>query len=97
MRAALNDAQDCNTWPQLLSHLRLANDDVVFRGPVKVAVVMRALGQDGWTVVRTRGSHRQLKHPVKRGLVTVAGKPSSELPPGTLARIRKQAQLEDLR
>ncbi|MEA2496901.1 MAG: hypothetical protein QOJ29_4812, partial [Thermoleophilaceae bacterium] len=52
---------------------------------------------DGWQVVRTRGSHRQFRHPVKAGLVTVAGKPSAELPPKTLASIRKQARLEDLR
>jgi predicted RNA binding protein YcfA (HicA-like mRNA interferase family) len=70
---------------------------VVYRRSVKVAAVIRALETDGWQVVRTRGSHRQFKHPVKTGRVTVAGKPSAELPPKTLASIRKQARLEDLR
>lgn len=42
----------------------------------------------------TRGSHRQLKHAIKPGRVTVAGKPSDEISPGTLNSILKQAQLK---
>jgi predicted RNA binding protein YcfA (HicA-like mRNA interferase family) len=38
---------------------------------------------DGWSVVATRGSHRQFKHPSKAGRVT-AGKPSDDVAPGTL-------------
>lgn len=72
-------------------------DAVVYRRSMKVAAVIRALETDGWQIVRTRGSHRQFKHPVKPGRVTVAGKRSAELPPKTLASIRKQARLEDLR
>ena len=53
------------------------------------------LADDGWSTVRTKGSHRQMKHPRKKGTVTVAGKPSLEIPVGTLKRIRKQAQLEE--
>ena len=34
------------------------------------------LHDDGWYIVTTRGSHRQLKHPTKPGRVTVHGKPS---------------------
>jgi predicted RNA binding protein YcfA (HicA-like mRNA interferase family) len=44
--------------------------------------------------VRTRGSHRQYKHDQKPGLVTVAGKPSDELAPGTLNSVLKQAGLK---
>jgi predicted RNA binding protein YcfA (HicA-like mRNA interferase family) len=33
------------------------------------------LEQDDWNLDRTRGSHRQFKHPTKPGLVTVPGKP----------------------
>ncbi|MDO8350437.1 MAG: type II toxin-antitoxin system HicA family toxin [Gallionella sp.] len=40
------------------------------------------------------GSHRQFKHPVKSGRVTVAGKPSDDLAPGTLGSILKQASLK---
>lgn len=49
---------------------------------------------DGWHLVRTRGSHRQFKHGMKPGLVTVAGKPSDDLAPGTLNSILKQAGLK---
>jgi predicted RNA binding protein YcfA (HicA-like mRNA interferase family) len=64
---------------------------------MKVARVLRILHDDGWRLARTRGSHRQLKHPRKRGTVTVAGKPSAEVPPKTLRDIRKQSGLEELR
>jgi len=40
-----------------------------------------------------RGSHRQLKHPTKSGVVTVPGKPNDDLAPGTLLSIWEQAQL----
>jgi predicted RNA binding protein YcfA (HicA-like mRNA interferase family) len=49
------------------------------------------LHDDGWLLVVTRGSHRQFKHPTKPGRVTVPGKPSDELAPGTLKSIRKQS------
>jgi len=52
------------------------------------------LKKDGWYLSRTRGSHRQYKHPSKSGLITVAGKPSDDLAPGTLNSIFKQAGLK---
>ena len=61
---------------------------------MKVRDILKLLADDGWTVVRTRGSHRQLKHPMKKGTVTVAGKSSLEIPVGTLKSIYKQSQLE---
>ena len=61
---------------------------------MKVRAVIRLLERDGWYLARTRGSHRQYKHREKRGLVTVAGKPSDELAPGTLASLLKQAGLK---
>ncbi|WP_254048095.1 type II toxin-antitoxin system HicA family toxin [Synechococcus sp. BDU 130192] len=45
-------------------------------------------------LTRTRGSHRQYRHPTKLGLVTVAGKFSDELAPGTQNSILKQAGLK---
>lgn len=60
---------------------------------MKIRDVIRMLLEDGWFLVATRGSHRQYKHPIKPGRVTVAGKPSDEVAPGTLSSIRKQAQL----
>ena len=50
--------------------------------------------KDGWFIVRTKGGHRQFKHQTKKGLVTLAGKPSDELAPGTLNSILKQAGLK---
>jgi predicted RNA binding protein YcfA (HicA-like mRNA interferase family) len=61
---------------------------------VKVRDVLKQLKQDGWHQVRTKGSHRQFRHPNKPGTVTVAGKPSLEVPPGTLRNIFKQARLK---
>lgn len=42
---------------------------------------------------RQKGSHRQLKHSRKRGTVTVAGRLSDEMPPGTLNSVLRQAGL----
>ncbi len=62
---------------------------------MKVREVLRVLREDGWIEVARRGSHRQLKHPHKRGRVTVAGKPSDDLAPRTLASTLKQAGLRN--
>ena len=62
---------------------------------MKVRDVIRRLRREGWELVRTRGDHRQFAHPTKRGLVTVAGKPHVDVPPGTLASIRRQAGWEE--
>ena len=62
---------------------------------MKVREALRLLRRDGWKEVTRRGSHRQLKHPSKPGRVTVAGKPSDDLAPGTLKSILKQADLKD--
>jgi predicted RNA binding protein YcfA (HicA-like mRNA interferase family) len=61
---------------------------------MKVRDSLRLLVDDGWFLVRTRGSHPQYKHPTKPGLVTVAGHPGDELAPGTLNSILKQAGLK---
>jgi predicted RNA binding protein YcfA (HicA-like mRNA interferase family) len=62
---------------------------------MKVSELMRLLEKDGWFLARQRGSHRQLHHPTKKGTVTVAGKPSVDVPPGTLNSILKQAALKE--
>ena len=61
---------------------------------MKVDELIRLLEEDGWRLARTRGSHRQYKNPNKPGTVTVAGKPSLDVPPGTLNAILKQAGLK---
>lgn len=62
--------------------------------PTKVQDLIARLEADGWFQVRQKGSHRQYHHAVKSGTVTVAGKPSVEVPPGTLSSILKQAGLK---
>ena len=64
---------------------------------MKVREVLRILSDDGWFLVATRGSHRQFKHPVKKGRVTIAGKPPDDLAPGTWNSIMKQAGLKETR
>ena len=58
---------------------------------MKVAEVIRLLEDEGWALSRTRGSHRQFRHAVRPGKVTVAGKPSETLYPKTLSSILRQA------
>jgi predicted RNA binding protein YcfA (HicA-like mRNA interferase family) len=64
------------------------------RSGLKVRDMLQLLMADGWFLVATRGSHRQYKHPLKSGRVTIAGKPSDDLAPGTQNSILKQAQLK---
>ena len=61
---------------------------------MKVSEILRQIKDEGWILVATRGSHRQFKHPSKVGRVTVAGKPSDDLAPGTLNSIFKQSGLK---
>ncbi len=65
-----------------------------YLGEMKVSEVLRLLDDDGWYLVATKGSHRQFKHSTKSGRITVAGKPSDDLAPGTLNSILKQAGLK---
>lgn len=60
---------------------------------MKVREIIKLLEDDGWRLIRTRGSHRQFKHATKRGKVTVAGAPSIDLRPKTLRSILRQAGL----
>jgi predicted RNA binding protein YcfA (HicA-like mRNA interferase family)/predicted RNase H-like HicB family nuclease len=56
------------------------------------------LEEDGWFLARTRGSHRQYKHPAKAGLVTIPGRPGDDLAPGTLNSILKQtSRIEEMK
>jgi predicted RNA binding protein YcfA (HicA-like mRNA interferase family) len=54
---------------------------------MKVRDIIAIIEADGWYLVATAGSHRQYKHPTKKGRVTVPGKPNSDLAPDTLASI----------
>jgi predicted RNA binding protein YcfA (HicA-like mRNA interferase family) len=62
---------------------------------MKVREILKLLRKDGWYQVPSRGGHRQFKHPTKLGRVTVSGKPSNDVAPGTLNSILKQAGLKE--
>lgn len=62
---------------------------------MRVREVLRLLAREGWRIVATRGSHRQLKHPTLPGRVTIAGHGDDVLSPGTLNSILKQAGLKE--
>ena len=62
---------------------------------MKVNDVLIMLKKDGWYLVTTRGSHRQFKHPIKSGRVTIPGKLGDDLAVGTFNSILKQAKLKE--
>ncbi|HSR49839.1 MAG TPA: type II toxin-antitoxin system HicA family toxin [Acidobacteriota bacterium] len=62
--------------------------------PTKVREAIRMLKADGWYEVKSKGGHRQFKHPDKPGRVTVPGNTGHDLAPGTFNSILKQAGLK---
>ena len=54
--------------------------------------IIKMLLDDGWYEVNQAGSHKQFKHPTKKGRVTVPD-PKKDIPVGTLNSIKKQAGL----
>ncbi|GAB6393852.1 MAG: addiction module toxin, HicA family [Bacteroidales bacterium] len=59
----------------------------------KVSEIIRYIEADSWHCIRTKGDHRQFKHPIKKGKVTVPGKLSDDLDPKTSQSILIQAGL----
>lgn len=62
---------------------------------MKVRDIIKLIEKDGWYHVETKGSHRQYKHTMKKGRVTISGHPNDDLAPGTLNSILKQAKLKE--
>lgn len=61
----------------------------------KVKEAIKLIEGDGWYQLKLNGtSHRQFKHPVKKGRVTISGHLSADIDPGTLNSILKQAGLK---
>lgn len=57
--------------------------------------IEKIIKSDGWYHIRTRGSHKQYEHPIKKGLVTIPfHKKPKDLPKKTVASILKQAGLK---
>jgi predicted RNA binding protein YcfA (HicA-like mRNA interferase family) len=62
---------------------------------MKVREIIKLIEDDGWYLARQKGSHRQYKHPEKKGLVTISGhRMSDDVATGTLKSILKQAQID---
>ncbi|MES2331681.1 MAG: type II toxin-antitoxin system HicA family toxin [Bacteroidota bacterium] len=61
---------------------------------MKVKEIIKIIEADGWYFDTQKGSHRQFKHLVKKGKVTVPGKLSDDMLPKTLNSIYKQAGLK---
>jgi len=51
---------------------------------MKVRDIIKMIEEDGWYLMATKGSHRQYKHHLKTGRVTIAGNPGHDIAPGTL-------------
>ena len=64
---------------------------------VKIRDMIKLIETEGWYLVETRGSHRQYKHPLIPGRVTISGHRNDDLAPGTLNSILKQAKLKEVR
>ena len=54
--------------------------------------ILAMLAAEGWYEVARKGSHVQLKHPFRKGRVTVPH-PRTDLPIGTVKSIERQAGL----
>lgn len=61
---------------------------------MKIREVTELIEKDGWYLVRTKGDHRQYKHKLKKGLVTISGQPNHDVAKGTLNSILKQAGIK---
>jgi predicted RNA binding protein YcfA (HicA-like mRNA interferase family) len=61
---------------------------------MKVRALIDLIEAEGRVLVRTKGGHRQFRHPAKSGLVTVSGRCSVDIPTGTLNNALKQAGLK---
>jgi predicted RNA binding protein YcfA (HicA-like mRNA interferase family) len=61
--------------------------------PMKVREVVRLLEKQGWVEMRSKGSHRNFRHPARPQVITVPGNDGKELPPGTLHGILRKAGL----
>ena len=60
---------------------------------MKIRDILKLILDDGWYQVDQDGSHRQFKHPTKKGRVTIAGHPGDDIAPKTLSSILNQAGL----
>ena len=63
----------------------------------KVRDILRILREDGWVVLRSKGSHLQFAHPVKKGLATISfHSANDDLHPKTANSVLRQAGLREV-
>jgi len=87
------DGEDCGQEEEGQHSAVAGIIDYEGSGIVKVRDVIKMIENDGWQIDRMTGSHRHYYHPTKKGIVTVAGHPSADIDPGTLASVCRQAQV----
>jgi len=68
--------------------------DIYTQLMMKIRDVMKLIEKDGWYLARIKGSHRQYKHPSRRGLVTISGHLDDDIARGSFNSIIKQAGLK---
>jgi len=62
---------------------------------MKVRTIIKLIENDGWYIhSHNKTSHRQFKHPTKKGKVTINGKLSDDLSDFLVNSILKQAGLK---
>lgn len=62
---------------------------------MKVRAIIELIEREGRYLARTRGDHKQYKHPFKKGLVTIGGHSNDDIGKSTLNSILKQAGLQE--
>jgi predicted RNA binding protein YcfA (HicA-like mRNA interferase family) len=61
---------------------------------MKYSELFKLLKKDGWYELRQSGSHISMKHPEKRGTLTIPFHASKEVKNGLLKAILKQANIK---
>jgi predicted RNA binding protein YcfA (HicA-like mRNA interferase family) len=85
---------------QEIGKRKMRNEEISDVYMIEIAVMkvkdgIKIIEQDGWFMVRRKGSHRQFRHSKKNGVVTIAGQKNDDLAKGTLNSILKQAGLKN--
>lgn len=84
------------TEPSETKMMNICADHTHPEGQMRIRDAIKLIEADGWRLVSIKGSHRQFKHPLQPGRVTIAGKLDMDLHPKTLKSILKQAGIEDV-
>jgi predicted RNA binding protein YcfA (HicA-like mRNA interferase family) len=85
---------------QEIGKRKMRNEEISDVYMIEIAVMkvkdgIKIIEQDGWFMVRRKGSHRQFRHSKKNGVVTIARQKNDDLAKGTLNSILKQAGLKN--